>query len=100
MIGVVAAQQLTVLRRQRTVLAVVSVLVGVTVLAGVIGWSSAATISRVYDQSVLLLAAQGRPAPTNPLGLKPPLSLLSNMTIYVPMVGALMNRFSDWDWSM
>lgn len=90
MIGVVAAQQVTVLRRQRTVLALVSVLVGVTVLAGVIGWSSAATITRVYDQAVLLLASQGRPAPPNPLGLKPPLALLSNMTIYVPMVGALL----------
>ena len=90
MIGVIAAQQVTVLRRQRTVLAVVSVLAGVTVLAGVIGWSSTATITRVYDQSVLLLASQGRPAPPSPLGLKPPLALLSNMTIYVPMVGALL----------
>ena len=89
MIGVVAAQQITVLRRQRTALAVVLVLVGVTALAGVIGWSSAATITRVYDQSVLLLAAQGRPAPPNPLGLRAPLSPLSNMTVYVPMVGAL-----------
>ncbi|UZJ25523.1 ABC transporter permease [Rhodococcus antarcticus] len=90
MIGVVAAQQVTVLRRQRTAAVVVSVLVGITVLAGVIGWSSAATITRVYDQAVLLLASQGRPAPPNPLGLKPPLSLLSNMTVYVPMVGALL----------
>lgn len=90
MIGVVAAQQLTVLRRQHTVVTVVAVLVGVTVLAGVLGWSSAATITRVYDQAVLLLASQGRPAPPDPLGLKPPLSLLSNMTIYVPVVGALL----------
>jgi ABC-type transport system involved in multi-copper enzyme maturation permease subunit len=89
-IGVVAAQQLTVLRRQHTVVTVVAVLVGVTVLAGVIGWSSAATITRVYDQAVVLLASQGRPAPPDPLGLKPPLSLLSNMTIYVPVVGALL----------
>jgi ABC-type transport system involved in multi-copper enzyme maturation permease subunit len=89
-IAVVAAQQITVLRRQRTVLVVVSVLVGVTVLAGVIGWSSAATITRVYNQAALLLASQGRSAPQNPLGLKPPLDLLSNMTIYVPMVGALL----------
>lgn len=90
MIGVVAAQQLTVLRRQHTVVTVVAVLVAVTVLAGVLGWSSAATITRVYDQAVLLLASQGRPAPPDPLGLKPPLSLLSNMTIYVPVVGALL----------
>ncbi len=90
MIGVVAAQQLTVLRRQHTVVTVVAVLVGVTVLAGVLGWSSAATITRVYDQAVVLLASQGRPAPPDPLGLKPPLSLLSNMTIYVPVVGALL----------
>ena len=90
MIGVVAAQQITVLRRQRTVLALLSVLVGVTVLAGVLGWSSAATVTRVYDQAVALLATQGTPAPPNPLGLKPPLSLLSNMTVYVPMIGALL----------
>lgn len=90
MIGVVAAQQITILRRQRTVLALMAVLVGVTVLAGALGWSSAATVTRVYDQAVALLAAQGRPAPANPLGLKPPLSLLSNMTVYMPMVGALL----------
>lgn len=90
MIGVVAAQQITVLRRQRTVLALMVVLVGITVLAGVLGWSSAATVTRVYDQAVAYLASQGRPAPDNPLGLKPPLSLLSNMTVYVPMVAALL----------
>ncbi|GAB2915859.1 hypothetical protein GCM10027047_12050 [Rhodococcus aerolatus] len=90
MIGVVAAQQVTVLRRQRTALAVVVVLVAATALAGALGWSSAATVTRVYDQAVALLATQGTPAPPNPLGLKPPLSLLSNMTIYVPMIGALL----------
>lgn len=90
MIGVVAAHQITILRRQRTVLAVGAVLVGITVLAGVLGWSSAATVNRVYQQSVALLASQGRPAPANPIGLKPPLSLLSNMTVYVPMIGALL----------
>ena len=61
-----------------------------TALAGVIGWSSHNTIVRVYDEAVRLLAADGKPAPPNPFEAKPTLSLLSNMSIYIPFIGALL----------
>lgn len=90
MIVAVAAHQVVSLRRQRIFLALLGTLLVMTVLAGVIGWSSHHTIVRVYDQAVRLLAAGGHPPPANPLGLKPPLSLLSNMSIYIPLIGALL----------
>jgi ABC-type transport system involved in multi-copper enzyme maturation permease subunit len=61
-----------------------------TALAGVLGWSSHRTIVRVYDEATRLLASQGQPAPPNPFLLKPRLSLLSNMVVYVPLLGALL----------
>lgn len=90
MMATVAAQQITSLRRQRVFLALLATLLVMTALAGVIGWSSANTITRVYGEAVRLLAAEGKAAPPNPIGLKPALSLLSNMAIYIPLIGALL----------
>lgn len=90
MITTVAAQQVLVLRRQRVFLAVTSTLLVMTALAGVIGWSSQQTVARVYGEAVTLLTSQGQPVPANPVTLKPTLSLLSNMSIYIPLIGALM----------
>ena len=90
MITTVAAQQVTSLRRERVFLSLLATLLVMTALAGVIGWSSQRTIVRVYDQAVALLAQTGQPAPANPFGLKPTLSLLSNMSIYIPLIGALL----------
>lgn len=90
MIAVVARHQLESLRRQRVLLATGVSLLVMTALAGVIGWSSQNTIARVFDDATQLLVAQGQPAPSNPFDLKPPLSLLSNMSIYVPLIGALL----------
>lgn len=90
MIATVAVHQMTSLRRQKTSLALVGLFVAMTALAGVIGWSSSQTINRVYNQAVVILAQAGKPAPANPIGIKPTLSLLSNMTVYIPLVGALL----------
>lgn len=90
MIATVAAQQLTSLRRQRIFLALLGTLLAMTAMAGVIGWMSRSTIVRVYADAVQLLAARGQVAPANPFELKPTLSLLSNMSIYIPLVGALL----------
>lgn len=90
MIAVIARQQVQSLVRQRVFLATAGILLLMTALAGVIGWSSHDTIVRVYDQATIYLADQGRPAPPNPFDLKPTLSLLSNMVIYVPLIGALL----------
>lgn len=90
MIAVVARQQLQSLRRQRVFVVTVGILLSMTALAGLIGWSSHTTILRVYDEATRYLAAQGRAAPPNPIDLKPSLALLANMEIYVPLIGALL----------
>ena len=90
MIATVASHQVLSLRRQRVFLAMLATLLTMTALAGVLGWSSHQTIVRVYDEAVKLLAATGKPAPPNPFLLKPTLSLLSNMVVYIPLIGALL----------
>lgn len=90
MIATVAVQQFTSLRRQRVFAALLASLVAMTALAGAIGWMSRNTIVRVYDEALKLVVAKGQPAPPNPFDLKPTLSLLSNMSIYIPLVGALL----------
>jgi ABC-type transport system involved in multi-copper enzyme maturation permease subunit len=90
MITTIATHQLRLLRRQRVTLAVGSTLIGVTVLAGILGWASHQTIIGVYDEAVRLLASRGLGAPPNPFLLKPQLSMLSNMVIYITLIGALV----------
>lgn len=90
MIAVVARHQVQSLVRQRVFLTTAGVLLAMTALAGIIGWSSHDTIGRVYDQAVVYLAGQGQPAPPNPFDLTPTLALLANMEIYIPLVGALL----------
>jgi ABC-type transport system involved in multi-copper enzyme maturation permease subunit len=90
MIATLAAQQVVSLRRQRVFVALLGTLLAMTAMAGAIGWSSHNTIVRVYDEAVGLLASAGKPAPPNPFLLTPTLSQLSNMSIYIPLVGALL----------
>jgi ABC-type transport system involved in multi-copper enzyme maturation permease subunit len=89
-IGAIASQQVLALRRQKSFLAALGMFMAMTAVAGILGWSSHNTIVRVYDEAVRLLAADGRPAPPNPFVLKPTLSMLSNMVVYVPFLGALL----------
>jgi len=89
-IATIATHQVLSLRRQRVFLAMLATLLTMTALAGVLGWSSHQTIVRVYDEAVKLLASTGQPAPPNPFLLKPALSLLSNMVVYIPLIGALL----------
>ncbi len=90
MIGAIAAHQVLSLRRQRTFTAILVTFLSMAAVAGVIGWSSHRTIVRVYDEAVRMLAARGERAPANPFDIKPPLAMLSNMAIYVPLIGALL----------
>lgn len=90
MIGVIAAQQVVTLRRQRIFVVALALLLVMTSLAGLIGWLSHNTVVRAYDEAVQVLAAAGQPAPPNPIGLQPPLALLSNLSVYIPLVGALV----------
>ncbi|MEZ5282515.1 MAG: ABC transporter permease [Acidimicrobiales bacterium] len=90
MIATIATHQVRSLTRQGTFVAMLGVLGAMTALAGVLGWSSHHTIVSVYEQAKVLLDSQGQPPPPNPFGLKPPLSLLSNMVVYIPLIGALL----------
>ena len=90
LVGTVARQQILSLRRQRTFVGLLATFLVMTALAGLLGWSSHRTIVGVYDESVKLLASRGLPAPENPFRLKPNLSLLSNMVVYIPLIGALL----------
>jgi ABC-type transport system involved in multi-copper enzyme maturation permease subunit len=90
LIATIAAHQIRALRRQRVWTALVVSMLAVSAMAGVLGWSSAHTIVRVYDQAVTLLASSGQPAPPNPFLLKPALSLLGNMVVYITLIGALL----------
>ncbi len=90
MIATVASQQIRSLKRQRVVWILIGTLLVMTLLAGVIGWSSHRTIIGVYDEAVKILTSKGRPAPANPFLVKPSLSLLSNMVIYITLIGALL----------
>ena len=90
MIVTIARHQILALRRQRTFVMLLATLLVMTAFAGVLGWSSHRTILGVYDESVKLLASQGEPAPETPFRLKPTLSLLSNMVVYIPFIGALL----------
>ena len=90
MIAVVARHQLLAYTRQRMLTVTVAVLGGFAALAGVLGWASHRTIIGVYDESVKLVEARGQATPPNPFLLKPTLSMLSNETIYITMIGALV----------
>jgi ABC-type transport system involved in multi-copper enzyme maturation permease subunit len=89
-IATIASHQIRSLRRQGVLVTVMAAFVGLTTLAGVLGWSSHRTIIGVYDEAVKLLASRGRDAPPNPFLLKPELAMLSNMVIYITLMGALV----------
>ncbi len=86
----IARQHVQSLARRQTFVLMLAVLLLMTAVSGFIGWSSHSTIIRVYDETVRTLKAAGKPAPPNPFATKPHLSLLNNMIIYVPLIGALL----------
>lgn len=87
---VIAHQQLRLLSRSGTFVLMLGVLLLMTALAGFIGWSSHSTIISIYDETVRTLSAAGKPIPPNPFASKPRLTLLNNMIIYIPLIGALL----------
>ena len=90
MIATIARQQLVSLHRQRLLAVAVGVIAAVSALAGLLGWASHRTILGVYDEATKLLATRGTAPPPNPFLVTPSLSMLSNLVIYVTMIGALV----------
>lgn len=87
---IIGRQHVLSLARRKTFVLMLGVLLAMTALSGLIGWSSHRTIIQVYDETVRTLTAQGKPAPPNPFSGKPRLALLNNMVIYIPLIGALL----------
>jgi ABC-type transport system involved in multi-copper enzyme maturation permease subunit len=88
-ISTVMRHQVLGLGRQRVLAALLAAMLTTAALAGLLGWSSQHTIVRVFDEATRLLDSTGQPAPPNPFLMKPTLSLLSNMVVYIPLIGAL-----------
>jgi ABC-type transport system involved in multi-copper enzyme maturation permease subunit len=86
----IALQHVRSLVREETVLVLIALLFGITLASSFIGWSSHRTVTAVYEQTVIALRAGGKIIPPNPFGTQPGLSILKNMVIYIPLVGALL----------
>ncbi len=76
--------------RDRTVLWLGALFMGMVLLSAWLGWSASHTTAQIYAQAVLVFQHGGRPVPPNPLGDVPALSMLRNMTTYVSLLGALV----------
>lgn len=87
---VVARQHLVTLARRKTFVLMLGVLLLMTALSGLIGWLSHRTITQVYEETVRTLQGAGKAVPPNPFSDKPRLTVLNNMIIYIPLIGALL----------
>lgn len=88
--SIIARQHLTTLARRKTFVLMLGVLLLMTALSGLIGWLSHRTIIQAYEETVRTLQAAGKAVPPNPFSDKPRLTVLNNMTIYIPLIGALV----------
>lgn len=89
-VPVVALNTLRVAVRDRTVLWLALLFLGMVVLSAYLGWSATNTVNHIYVQALPMLRATGSPVPPNPIADMPPLAMLRNMTTYISLLGALV----------
>ena len=87
--SIIARQSLQHIFRQRTVTLLAVLFVALVMVSSYLGWSATTTVNAIYQDAVVYLAAQGQPAPPNPVHDISALSLMRNMSIYVSLIGAL-----------
>ena len=75
--------------RDRTLALLAIMFFVMVIIAAYLGWSATATINAIYAKAVLVFETEGKPAPPNPVGDTPPLSMFRNMVTYVALLGAL-----------
>ncbi|SOC21413.1 hypothetical protein SAMN05877809_1164 [Rhodobacter sp. JA431] len=86
--ALIRRQTLAALIRERLI-ALIAVLFAVLVLVSAfLGWSATTTVDAIYASAVNWFAAQGQPAPPNPVTQTTALALLRNLTIYISLIGA------------
>jgi ABC-2 type transport system permease protein len=86
----IARQEVKLLTREKTVLLLIIILLGLALASTFIGWLSQHTIQRVYDVASTLLISEGKTAPPSPFTNFPDLSVVKNMLIYIVICGALL----------
>ncbi len=95
-LATVTASALRVGVRDRTVLWLGLLFMGMVLLSAYLGWSATHAIDQIYAQAALTLQRDGRPVPPNPVGDMPALAMLRNMTTYVSLLGALVAIVLGW----
>ena len=88
---IVAQNQFQALLRQKTFGLLLAIFFLLTALSAYIGWSAHHTVEGIYQATAQKLATSGvTEIPDDPFSSTPPLALLKNMLIYVPLIGSLM----------
>ncbi len=86
---VTALMEVKLLLREKLVLLIGLIFVGLTIAASFIGWSTSNTINHAYDLSQPFLA-QGASLPPNPFANVSHLSLQRNIGMYFFLIGSLL----------
>lgn len=87
----IAVSELKTLQRQKVLLLILAVFLGMTLFSTYIGWSTRQTINEIYKASVQALVNKGvLQYPVNPFAASPALTVLKNMIIYVLLIGSLL----------
>ncbi len=87
---IIARQEIRLLTREKTVLLLIVILLGLALASTFIGWLSQHTIQQVYDVASAQLISEGKTAPPSPFANFPDLSIVKNMLIYIVICGALL----------
>jgi len=86
----VAFNTLRVSLRDRTVIWLAALFMGMVLISAYLGWSATNTVNQIYAKALPILQLSGHPVPGNPTADLPPLALLRNMTTYISLLGALV----------
>ncbi len=90
MISTVAVNTLRIALRDRTVLWLAGLFMGMVLVSAYLGWSATDTVNQIYIKAIPVFQMDGRPIPANPTLDMPALSMLRNMTTYISLLGALV----------
>jgi ABC-type transport system involved in multi-copper enzyme maturation permease subunit len=86
----VALNTLHVALRDKTVLWLAALFMGMVLISAYLGWSATDTVNQIYSKAQPIFQMNGRPIPPNPTAEMPALSMLRNMTTYISLLGALV----------
>lgn len=89
-VRIVATNTLRVAFRDRIVIWLTLLFIGMVLVSAYLGWSATDTVNQIYIKAMPLFQLDGRSIPPNPTTDMPALSMLRNMTTYISLLGALV----------